>query len=226
MATDPVPTWRFDHKRSERCGAIEAILCSHKSPAEVAAIAKEVVDADGVLLATRATDEHWQAVAQVVPDARWEARARCVVRPQNTHSPAHGLVYVVAAGTADIDVAEEAHVTARLHGSRVERLYDVGVAGLHRLLPHVEKLREANAIVVAAGMEGALASVVAGLVPAPVVAVPTSVGYGACFGGVAALLGMLTSCAPGVAVVNIDNGYGAGTMAHLINMRGHRGSMR
>ncbi|GIW70971.1 MAG: 1-(5-phosphoribosyl)-5-amino-4-imidazole-carboxylate carboxylase [Planctomycetota bacterium] len=213
---------RIDHDRPRRLGVPEAILCTGKRPEDVGAIAAAVVAGGGDLLATRADRACWEAVRARVPDARWEERARCIVRRREGAPPPFGLVAVVAAGTADVPVAEEARVTAELLGSRTAVAYDVGVAGLHRLLPHLQALRRAQAIVVAAGMDAALPSVVAGLVPGPVIAVPTSVGYGASFGGLAALLAVLNSCAPGVAVVNIDNGFGAGTLAHLINARAHR----
>jgi NCAIR mutase (PurE)-related protein len=211
---------RIDHDRPARAGVPEAVLCTGKQPADVAAIARSIVERDGELLCTRAEAAHWEAVRAVVPGAIWEERARCIVHRRREPLPPHGLVAVVSAGTGDIPVAEEARVTLSALGSHAEPFYDVGVAGIHRVMAHLDRLRAARAIVVAAGMEGALASVVAGLVTAPVVAVPTSIGYGASFGGLAALLGMLNSCAPGVAVVNIDNGYGAGVMAHMINAAG------
>jgi NCAIR mutase (PurE)-related protein len=207
-----------DHDRARRCGFPEVVFCQGKEPADAAAIAAEILlRADRVLL-TRADPAHAAAVAERLPRARYHPRARCItVSPEG--GPLRGLVAVVSAGTADLPVADEAAVTSEFGGSRVERFTDVGVAGLHRLLAHIDRIREANAIVVAAGMEGALPSVVGGLVDKPVIAVPTSVGYGASFGGGAALLGMLNTCSAGVAVVNIDNGFGAGYLASLINLR-------
>lgn len=206
-----------DNHRALRCGVPEAIFCQGKRPADAARIAAEIVRSGCSLLATRATPEHAAAIRAAVPEAHWDERARLVFLRAAAAPPARGLVLVVAAGTADLPVAEEARITAETFGSRARPLYDVGVAGIHRLLAQRGALDEANAIVVVAGMEGALASVVGGLARRPVIAVPTSVGYGASFGGLAALLAMLNSCAAGVAVVNIDNGFGAGAMAHSIN---------
>lgn len=208
---------KVDHHRSLRCGFPEVIFCPGKTPAAVGRIAREVLRHGGDLLATRADRRQVAAIRQVAPRAVHHPAARAVtVRAQPAPAP-DGLVLIVAAGTSDMPVAEEARVTAEIMGARVESLYDVGVAGLHRLLQHVERLQQAQALVVVAGMEGALASVVGGLVRRPVIAVPTSVGYGASFGGVAALLAMLNSCAAGVSVVNIDNGFGGGFAAALIN---------
>lgn len=208
---------RIDHHRSIRQGFPEVVLGLGKTPAQIAAIAAEIVGRGSTLLITRATDEVFDAVRGLVPAAVYYADARIVALPQRDVAPGKGLILVVAAGTADLPVAEEAARTAELMGNDVARLYDVGVAGLHRLLSEHARLDAARVIVVVAGMEGALPSVVSGLVSAPVIAVPTSVGYGASFGGVAALLGMLNSCASGVSVVNIDNGFGAGNIASLIN---------
>jgi NCAIR mutase (PurE)-related protein len=208
---------KVDHHRALRCGIPEVIFCPGKRPEDVGRIAREMLEHGSAVLATRADAAHFEAVRAVAPAARWEERARCVVVEREDAPERFGLVLVISAGTSDIPVAEEARVTAEALGSRVRTIYDVGVAGLHRLLAHREALAEANAIVVVAGMEGALASVVGGLVARPVVAVPTSVGYGASFGGLAALLAMLNSCAAGVSVVNIDNGFGAATVAHLVN---------
>ncbi len=212
---------RVDHHRALRAGFPEVIFCQGKLPADVGRIAAEIAAAGADVLATRAAPEHYEAVRAVLPDALYHERARAIVR-RREGGPREGvgLVLVVCAGTSDLPVAEEARVTAETMGSRVELLCDVGVAGLHRLLASVEALGRARAIVVVAGMEGALASVVGGLTARPVIACPTSVGYGASFGGLAALLAMLNSCAPGVAVVNIDNGFGAGAMAHRINVAG------
>jgi NCAIR mutase (PurE)-related protein len=205
-----------DHERARRCGFPEVVFCQGKRPADAAAIAAEILTrADRVLL-TRADAEHAAAVRERLPQAEYHERARCLtVAPADRRE--QGLVAVVCAGTADLPVAEEAAVTARIAGSRVETFRDVGVAGLHRLVARLDAIRAANAIVAVAGMEGALPSVLAGLVDRPVIAVPTSVGYGASFGGLAALLGMLTSCASNVSVVNIDNGFGAAYVATLIN---------
>lgn len=208
---------RVDHHRALRCGIPEVIFCQGKRPEDVARIAAEIARQGAGVLATRADAACFEAVRAIEPGARFEERARCIVVDGPEARGRAGLVAVISAGTSDVPVAEEARVTAEALGSRVQTLYDVGVAGLHRLLVHGALLDEANAIVVVAGMEGALASVVGGLVRRPVVAVPTSVGYGASFGGLAALLAMLNSCAAGVSVVNIDNGFGAGTIAHMIN---------
>jgi NCAIR mutase (PurE)-related protein len=209
---------KLDHHRLLRRGFAEVILCKGKTPDQVAAIAKRMASA-GTALATKATPEVFDAVRQVAPNARYHPLAGLIVVGDIPPVTTEGYVLVVTAGTGDIPVAEEAAVTAETVGSRVERAYDVGVAGLHRLLDCKDKLLGANVVVAVAGMEGALASVVSGLVEAPVIAVPTSVGYGASFQGLAALLGMLNTCSPGVAVVNIDNGFGAGYMAGLINQR-------
>ena len=209
---------RLDTQRELRCGFPEVIYGAGKSPEELVAIATEVTRRHGRLLVTRLDDAGATALVQALPDARRHSRARAVtVGYPADESAGEGLVLVISAGTSDASVAAEASVTARMLGARVEPLRDVGVAGIHRLLTHVERLREARALVVVAGMEGALASVVGGLVDRPVIAVPTSVGYGASFGGVAALLAMLNSCAAGVTVVNIDNGFGAGYAAALVN---------
>jgi pyridinium-3,5-biscarboxylic acid mononucleotide synthase len=208
---------RVDHHRSLRQGFPEVVLGLGKTPQQIATIAKEIVGHGSTLLVTRATQEAFEAVRVVAPSSVYHDVARLISLRQQDVIPGKGSVVVAAAGTADVPVAEEAAVTAELMGNYVERLYDVGVAGLHRLLAERERLAAARAIVVVAGMEGALPSVVSGLVSAPVIAVPTSVGYGASFGGIAALLGMLNSCASGVSVVNIDNGFGAGYTASLIN---------
>jgi NCAIR mutase (PurE)-related protein len=208
---------KVDHHRALRCGIPEVIFCQGKRPEDVARIAAALAAEGGGVLATRADAAAFEAVRAATPRARYEERARCIVIDAEAAPERAGLVTVVSAGTSDIPVAEEARVTAESFGSRVRPVYDVGVAGIHRLLAHRAVLDEANAVVVVAGMEGALASVVGGLVRRPVVAVPTSIGYGASFGGLAALLAMLNSCAAGVSVVNIDNGFGAGTIAHMIN---------
>ena len=208
---------RVDHHRSVRQGFPEVILGLGKTPAQIAAIAAEIVTRGSTLLVTRASAEAYEAVRAKVPAASYHADAGLITLRQQDISRGHGTIVVAAAGTSDLPIAEEAACTAELMGNDVERLYDVGVAGLHRLLGERERLNAARVIIVVAGMEGALPSVVAGLVSAPVIAVPTSIGYGASFGGIAALLGMLNSCASGVSVVNIDNGFGAASIASLIN---------
>jgi NCAIR mutase (PurE)-related protein len=208
---------RVDHHRSLRQGFPEVILGLGKTPAQIAAIAAAIVKGGSTLLVTRASEASYQAVLAVVPGATYHADAALIIFPQQDVTRGKGTIVVAAAGTSDLPVAEEAARTAELMGNDVARLYDVGVAGLHRLLGERARLASARVIIVVAGMEGALPSVVAGLVDVPVIAVPTSVGYGASFGGIAALLGMLNSCASGVSVVNIDNGFGAAAMASLIN---------
>jgi NCAIR mutase (PurE)-related protein len=210
---------KLDHHRSLRRGFAEVILCKGKTAEQVAGIAKRMAASTGTTLATKASPEIFDAVRQVAPDARYHQLAGLIVLGDTPPVVVEGYILVVTAGTGDIPVAEEAAVTAETMGSRVERAYDVGVAGLHRLLDCKDKLLGANVVVAVAGMEGALASVVSGMVDTPVIAVPTSVGYGASFQGLAALLGMLNTCSPGVAVVNIDNGFGAGYLASLINRR-------
>jgi len=208
---------RVDHHRVVRQGFPEVVLGLGKTPEQIAAIAAEIVRRGSTLLVTRASHEAYQAVRTVIPAAIYHADARLVSLRQADVSPGHGQVLVIAAGTSDLPVAEEAACTASIMGNDVDRLYDVGVAGIHRLLGERARLDAARVVIVVAGMEGALPSVVGGLVAVPVIAVPTSVGYGASFGGVAALLGMLNSCASGVSVVNIDNGFGAANIASLIN---------
>jgi NCAIR mutase (PurE)-related protein len=208
---------RVDHHRALRTGFPEVIFGMGKTPAQVSAIAERIANRGQTLLITRTTEAAFYAVRDKVPEAVWHADARLIVRRQDDVPAGHGTILVVAAGTSDLPVAEEAARSAEAMNNQVDRLYDVGVAGLHRLLREQPRLAGARAIIVVAGMEGALPSVVGGLVNVPVVAVPTSVGYGASFGGVAALLGMLNSCAPGVAVVNIDNGFGAACISSLIN---------
>jgi pyridinium-3,5-biscarboxylic acid mononucleotide synthase len=207
---------KVDHHRALRGGAAEAVFCPGKTPPQVVEILRRLAEHHTNVLATRADRSVADAVAAArLPHVYHEQARIIVVRP--VRMTGVGLVVVVAAGTADLPVAEEAALVAECLGDRVERVWDCGVAGLHRLLDHMTLLSEANVIVVVAGMEGALPSVVGGLVDRPVIAVPTSVGYGASFGGIAALLAMLNSCAPGVSVVNIDNGYGAAHQASLIN---------
>lgn len=209
---------RVDTHRALRTGAPEVIYCPGKSPEQVAQIAQRLAGNGTRVLATRVEPAQFAAVKDVLPQAEFNSLAR-VITVGSMPEPAHPERYiaVLTAGTADTPVGEEAAITLEWHGSRAKRLYDVGVAGLHRLLDKLSLVQQAHALIVVAGMEGALASVVAGLVSRPVVAVPTSVGYGASFGGIAALLTMLNSCAGGVAVVNIDNGYGAACYAHRIN---------
>ena len=206
----------LDHHRALRKGFPEVVLGQGKTPEQVATIAERLVASSDRLLVTRAYIEMYRAVKERLPDAVYHAPARAVTLDRSKE-PRRPGVAVCCAGTSDVPVAEEAAVTAQLMGSAVDRMFDVGVAGLHRLLDKLERLRAAKALVVVAGMEGALPSVVAGLVAAPVIAVPTSIGYGASFGGLAPLLAMLNACAAGVAVVNIDNGFGAGYLAAVIN---------
>ena len=208
---------RVDHHRAIRQGFPEVVLGLGKTPAHIAAIAAEIVRRGSTLLVTRASQAAFDAVRAAVPEATFHAEPGIITLGQGDVAPGKGLILIVAAGTSDLAVAEEAACTAELMGNAVDRLYDVGVAGLHRLLAERSRLDSARVIVVVAGMEGALPSVVSGLVAVPVVAVPTSIGYGASFGGIAALLGMLNSCASGVSVVNIDNGFGAASVASLIN---------
>jgi NCAIR mutase (PurE)-related protein len=208
---------RVDHHRAVRQGFPEVVLGLGKTPAQIAGIATEIAKRGSTLLITRASPAAYDAVQAVLPDAAYQADASIITLRQQDVLPGKGTILVVAAGTSDIPVAEEAVGTAAIMGNQVERLYDVGVAGLHRLLGEHARLNDARVIIVVAGMEGALPSVVSGLVSVPVIAVPTSVGYGASFLGVAALLGMLNSCASGVTVVNIDNGFGAASVASLIN---------
>ena len=205
---------RLDHHRPLRTGWPEVVLGEGKTPEQIAGIVPAMTGRGHPVLVTRASPASYQMVSAVVPSAQYRQLARCIVVPADPPlQPRPTGLLIVTAGTADLPVAEEAAVTAELMGCCAARLNDVGVAGLHRLLARLEQLQQAKVIVVVAGMEAALASVVSGLVSAPVVAVPTSVGYGASFDGLAALLGMLNACAPGVAVVNIDNGFGAGYLA-------------
>ena len=207
---------KVDYHRSMRQGFPEVVLGLGKTPSQIAAIAGQIVGRGHPLLVTRADDAAWQAVQAAVPEAEYHPVARAITVKREMPAGA-GTIALCSAGTSDLPVAEEAAVTAELMGNTVDRLYDVGVAGIHRILKQRARLESARVIIVVAGMEGALPSVVAGMVSVPVIAVPTSVGYGASFGGIAALLGMLNSCANGVSVVNIDNGYGAGCIASMIN---------
>ncbi len=207
---------KVDHHRALRRGFPEAVFGAGKTPDQIAAIVDRIAGRGQRVLVTRTVPEAHQKVLAVRRDACWHEVARCITVDSGPRTALPGRVAVVAAGTSDLPVAEEAAVVADFHGANVERIYDVGVSGLHRLLDRAEAIRGADVVIVAAGMEGALPSVVAGLVDSPVVAVPTSVGYGAAFHGLAALLAMLNSCSSGVGVVNIDNGFGAAHLACLI----------
>ena len=212
---------KLDHHRALRRGFPEAVFGAGKTPEQIVAIVERITARGQRVLVTRTTSEVHAKVAAVRPEARFHEAARCLTVESEPPLALPGRIAIAAAGTSDLSVAEEAAVTAEFHGAAVERIYDVGVAGLHRLLDRAPTLRNADVVIVVAGMEGALPSVVAGLVEAPVIAVPTSVGYGASFHGLAALLAMLNSCASGVGVVNIDNGFGAAHLACLI-LRGRR----
>ena len=207
----------LDHHRLLRTGFPEVIYCEGKTAEQVGLIAGRLAARSPRLLGTRATEEQYRAALRCVPELKWHELASCLWLDREPTRELKPGVVVVCAGTSDLPVLEETALTLRLMGHDPTRITDVGVAGLHRLLPHIPTLQQANVVVVIAGMEGALASVAAGLTQAPVISVPTSVGYGASFGGIAALLAMLNSCASGMAVVNIDNGFGAGHMAALIN---------
>jgi NCAIR mutase (PurE)-related protein len=208
---------KIDSQRHLRKGFPEVIFCSGKTLEQISKITKRIKEIKGIIIATRATSEIYQTIKEIIPEVTYFKEARIVAVKEEEKKFSSKYILVVSGGTADIPVAEEAAVIAELMGNKVERLYDVGVAGLHRLLDNSKKLLAANVLIVAAGMEGALPSVIGGLVDKPIIAVPTSIGYGASFKGLAALLTMLNSCAPGLAVVNIDNGFGAGYMASLIN---------
>jgi NCAIR mutase (PurE)-related protein len=208
---------KIDHHRRVRSGMPEVIFAQGKTPGQVAKIFKRMAAQGGNVLATKATAEHFRAVKKLVRKAEYRELAKAVILKQDKTTYGKGAVVIITAGTSDIPVAEEALVTAEIMGNEVAHLYDVGVAGIHRLLAAREVFDNARVVIVCAGMEGALPSVVGGLVRVPVIAVPTSVGYGAAFNGLAALLGMLNSCASNVSVVNIDNGFGAGYVASMIN---------
>ncbi len=210
---------KIDHHRAIRCGFPEVIYCEGKSAAQVAQIFDRSAATGLNVLATRASHQAFEAVASKQPKAEYHETARTITMRQQDRKPSTGTIAIVSGGTSDMPVAEEARMTAEIMDQQTEVFYDVGVAGIHRLLAHAEALQAANVAVVVAGMEGALASVVGGLVDCPVIAVPTSTGYGASFGGLSALLTMLNSCASGVSVVNIDNGFGAGYTAAMINRR-------
>jgi len=213
---------KVDHHRTLRCGFPEVVFCQGKTVDQILAIVARMAHHGSTILATRASPEVYAAVHAAHPEAVYHAAARAVVLPGDPCTPHEGSVAIVSAGTSDQPVAEEARVTAEVMGCRVATFYDVGVAGIHRVLAHSRALAKASVVIVVAGMEGALASVVGGLVEAPVIAVPTSVGYGASFQGLAPLLTMLNSCAAGVAVMNIDNGFGAGCLAAKILRLGDR----
>jgi len=208
---------KVDHHRAIRAGMPEVILASGKTPAQVAGIFKKLAAHKSNVLVTRATPQHFAAVKKIARRAEYHELGRCITLQQEKKKHGKGTIAVVSAGTSDIPIAEEAVITAEVMGNNVEHFYDVGVAGIHRLLAHSEALMRARVVIVCAGMEGALPSVVGGLLRVPVIAVPTSVGYGASFDGLAALLGMLNSCASNVSVVNIDNGFGAAYVASMIN---------
>lgn len=207
---------RIDHHRKLRSGFAEVIFAQGKTPNQVAEIAKKLYDREKSFLATRANKDHFDEVKLIFPQAQFEEQSG-VIFVKNPSLLSKGKIAVCTGGTSDIPVAEEAAITAEMFGAEVVRIYDVGVAGLHRLLKVLPELRDMNAIIAVAGMEGALPGVLAGLVDKPVIAVPTSIGYGANFGGLSALLTMLNSCAEGIGVVNIDNGFGAGYLAAQIN---------
>ncbi len=219
LSADPLGFACLDHHRALRTGRPEVIYGENKSGEQISGIMKSMLARPGVVMATRVDAEKARLVGAEIAEVDYFPEASMLVArlPKEDELKTEGVVAVVSAGTSDMRVAEEARLTARCLGNRVEAIYDVGVAGIHRLYARLDKLQEARVLVVVAGMEGALPSVVAGLVSTPVIAVPTSVGYGTGFGGLAALLGMLNGCSPGVAVVNIDNGFGAGCMADAIN---------
>ena len=219
--SESLPNACVDHQRSLRTGIPEVIYGASKTAEQILTIAQSLLQRPGPVLATRVSPEKAEIIQDILPEIHYSREARMLFSrpvPMDTLQK-QGNILIICAGTSDVPVAEEAALTAECLGNPVTRLYDAGVAGLHRLLSKLHYLHEARVIIVAAGMEGALPSVVGGLVSCPVIAVPTSVGYGASFGGLAALLGMLNSCAPGVAVVNIDNGFGAACMADAINRR-------
>ncbi len=209
---------QVDHQRSDRQGFPEVVYCEGKTEEQSLAILERLASQNDQVLGTRASESLGKKAEEKIPGAQYHPLSRMIVIEKEVlPKDPDRYILVVAAGTSDLPVAEEACLTAGVMGNRVETLYDVGVAGIHRLFSQLDIVRKANVLIVVAGMEGALPSVVGGLVSQPIVAVPTSVGYGASFGGVAALLGMLNSCAPGIGVVNIDNGFGAGRLAHIIN---------
>ncbi len=220
--TEHLPFAAIDHHRGLRQGQAEVVFCQGKTPGQVVTIVERLLDAGANVLATRATPDVFTAVQATVPLARYNEAGRVITVTRRAPKITRGSVLVMTAGTSDIPVAEEAVETLRALGSRVTTAYDAGVAGLHRVLSHRAQMDRSRVIVAVAGMEGALASVVGGLVNCPVIAVPTSVGYGAGAGGIAPLLTMLNSCAAGIGVVNIDNGFGAAMLAHRVNLLGER----
>jgi len=226
LGTDDLGFARLDRHRQLRTGFPEVIYGEGKTPEQIAAIAQHMAGSGIPVLATRCTPEAYDAVREVLPEAIFHAVARCITYAPGAAAETRGRVVVATGGTTDIPVAEEAAITAQMSGCAVDRLWDVGVAGIHRLLQQSERFASADVVVAIAGMEGALASVIGGLVDCPVIAVPTSIGYGASFGGLAALLTMLNSCAPGVSVMNIDNGFGAGCLAATINRLAVEGPRR
>jgi hypothetical protein len=212
---------KIDHHRGLRSGMPEVIYCQGKTATQIKKIIQSMDRVGHSILATRLSREIFRKLKKFLPGTfEYNETAQTLVIEKNKPKKRTGLITIITAGTSDIPIAEEASITAQALGSRTETIFDVGVAGIHRLLNNLEKIREARVIIVVAGMEGALASVVGGLVDRPIIAVPTSIGYGTSFGGIAALLTMLNSCATGIAVVNIDNGFGAGCMAHRINILG------
>jgi NCAIR mutase (PurE)-related protein len=211
---------KLDVDRKRRRGVAEAIFCQGKTPEQVVEIVQRLDAAGQTILCTRVSPETAELVRSSAPGVEYHAKARILAKRNDVPVRGHGVVAVVTAGTTDVPVAEEAAVSLETWGDEVTRIYDVGVAGIQRLFAQLERLQSATVVIVAAGMEAALPSVVAGLVRAPVIAVPTSVGYGSSFAGLTALLGMLNSCSGGIATVNIDNGFGAGLLAHMINQTG------
>lgn len=206
-----------DHHRHMRRGYPEVIFCAGKTPQHVRGIVENMLPHKNNILGTRANEEMFEAVKEICAEVEYSELGKTILVRQHEEKLTETYIAIVTAGTSDIPVAEEAAITAEIFGNKVERLFDVGIAGIHRLYDKIELIRGAKVLIVIAGMEGALPSVVGGLVDKPVIAVPTSVGYGAAFGGVAALLGMLTSCTSGISVVNIDNGFGAAYIASMIN---------
>ncbi len=208
---------KIDNHRELRTGYPEVVFCSGKTVEQVRDIVAFLDTKNSSVLATRATEEMYNAVQSVCPSAEYHSLARIILIPKATATVPATSIAILSAGTSDIPVAEEAAITAEIFGNKVIRIFDVGVAGIHRLYESLPRFKEARVVIVVAGMEGALPSIVKGLIDKPVIAVPTSIGYGANFGGLSALLGMLTSCASGISVVNIDNGFGAGYLASMIN---------
>ncbi len=212
---------KVDHHRELRSGMPEVIYCQGKTVIQIKKIIQSMNRAGNSILATKLNKDVFRKIKNSLPKfSKYNETARTLVIDKNKSKKKSGKIIIISAGTSDIPIAEEASVTAQLLGSKTETLFDVGVAGIHRLFNNLERIRKARVVIVVAGMEGALASVVGGLVDKPLIAVPTSIGYGSSFGGVSALLSMLNSCSPGIAVVNIDNGFGAGSMAHRINIVG------